>query len=208
MSKRFIPISILLVVLYSVRGLSSEPVRTWENTEGKKIEARLLSRTDENVTILLTDGRVFIVPIEMLSPADQAYLLKEEAPPVVGPENGWFVDAEKATQAAEASKRPVLMLFTGSDWCGYCINLEDNVLSKSTWESFAKENLVLLKVDFPRRKKLSKSQSRENSELQKKYGIRGFPTLVLVDASGKKINQFGYGGQSPKDFISLVEGKL
>jgi len=197
-------ILLMVVIVSSFSSFASEPVRVWKNTEGKEVQARLLSRTDDTVTIMLTNGRSFILPISSLSEEDKSYLEQKEAPPVRGPEDGWYVNAEDAKEAAEAARRPVLLLFTGSDWCGYCIRLENNVLSTSAWDSFAEENLVLLKVDFPRRKNLSKRQLQENRALQSTYGIRGYPTLVLTDADGTKLTQFGYGGESPKDFIEKV----
>jgi protein disulfide-isomerase len=199
---------IFISFLFIFRVDAVEPVRTWTNHEGKTIEARMLSSTAETVTVMTMNGRTYILQNSTLSSEDQAYLNKQTAPDPVGPEDGWFTDAEEAKAVAKAHGRPLLMLFTGSDWCGYCIRLEDNVLSKSAWESFAREELVLLKVDFPRRKKISTSQREANQEIQRRYGIRGYPTMVITDDSGKKIHQFGYGGQPASDFIEMVKGKL
>lgn len=74
----------------------------------------------------------------------------------------WLTDAAKAQAQAKAEKKLVLLDFTGSDWCGWCIKLNKEVFSKPEFAEYAKKNLVLVEVDFPRRKKLSPAQNKAN----------------------------------------------
>src|SRR5690242_19664467 len=80
-------------------------------------------------------------------------------------ESGWITDAAKAQETAKAEKKLVLLDFTGSDWCGWCIKLHKEVFSTPEFEKYAKENLVLVEVDFPRKKQLSAEQKTANGAL-------------------------------------------
>jgi len=101
----------------------------------------------------------------------------------------WLADYPGALAKAKASGKPVLLDFTGSDWCPYCIELKKNSLSTAEFESFAEQNLILVEVDFPRRKKIAAEQLKANEALARRFGIEGFPTLVLVSAEGKSMGQ-------------------
>lgn len=105
----------------------------------------------------------------------------------------WLTDLPKAQAKAKAEKKLVLMNFTGSDWCGWCIKLDKEVFSTPEFVAYAKKNLVLVYVDFPRKKALSAEQKKANDALQKTYKVRGFPTLIALNAKGEKVfEQVGY----------------
>jgi len=137
-------------LLFCMPNQAVEPVRTWTSRDGRTLEARMLSSQADSVTIMTTTGQTYIVPFEKLSEKDVAHVkglkARADAPE---DEGGWLEDFDAAKTIAAAEKKPVLMLFTGSDWCGYCINLENKVLSTKEFEAFAREELVLMMVDFP-----------------------------------------------------------
>ncbi|MCC5848852.1 MAG: thioredoxin family protein [Verrucomicrobia bacterium] len=120
----------------------------------------------------------------------------------------WLEDFQLAQSRARATNRPILILFTGSDWCPPCMNLERNVFSTKHFEQFARENLVLYVADFPRRKRQPPELIATNQRLQQTYRIRGYPTLVLVNAQGRQLDQFGYGGQNANAFVNLLAQKV
>lgn len=97
---------------------------------------------------------------------------------------GWVDDLEYALKRAQFKKRPVLVLFTGSDWCRYCKMLDKEVFSRREFENFADDNLILVYIDFPSRKKLPAELQRKNRTLQHTYGVRGYPHTLLLNASG------------------------
>ena len=99
---------------------------------------------------------------------------------------GWDDDYEKSLAKAKEDQKMVLLDFTGSDWCGYCIKLDEEVFSKSAFKKFAKENLVLVELDYPRGKNLPKKTKEQNDSLKSKYGISGYPTIILLDSDGKE----------------------
>ena len=83
--------------------------------------------------------------------------------------------------------------------------LERQVFSQPEFKEYAAQHLVLLEVDFPRMKELSDEQKTANVKLAERYGIEGFPTIVLLDSTGKKIGELGYMPGGPKPFIAAVE---
>ena len=106
---------------------------------------------------------------------------------------GWTDNYEKAVAQAKAEKKLLLLDFTGSDWCGWCMKLDKEVFQKPAFKTFAKDSLVSVTVDFPHGKKLPKHTVDQNAKLKGEFGASGFPTLVLVDADGKTINKWvGY----------------
>ncbi len=120
-------------------------------------------------------------------------------------EGAWLTDFNKAQAQAKAEKKLLLMDFTGSDWCGWCIKLNKEVFSQSEFQQYAAKNLVLLEVDFPQTKKQSAEQKAANSALQKKYKIEGYPTIIVLNGDGKKVGELGYEPGGPKNFIAQLE---
>lgn len=120
----------------------------------------------------------------------------------------WRTDYEQALATAKAARKCVLLDFTGSDWCGPCIEMERVVFSQAAFLKFAKANLVLVAVDYPRRKVLPEKVKKQNELLRQQYDIdrSGFPTVVLLDPDGKILGQLeGYDGERPADIIAWIE---
>ncbi|MGC3956932.1 MAG: thioredoxin family protein [Verrucomicrobiota bacterium] len=123
-----------------------------------------------------------------------------------GESSAWLTDLTKAQALAKAEKKLVLLDFTGSDWCPPCKALHKNVLSKPEFEAYAKTNLVLVEVDFPNEKPQSAELKKSNEQLQEKFKIDSYPTIIVLDAEGKVISRkSGYGGTSAKEFIAGLE---
>jgi thioredoxin-related protein len=120
----------------------------------------------------------------------------------------WQTDYAAAKSAATQQNKYILLDFTGSDWCPYCIKMDKEVFAKPAFSTFADQKLVLVKLDFPRRTNQSATEKSQNQELAKKYGIEGFPTYVLLDPSGKELRrQVGYLEGGPDAFITWVRVK-
>jgi len=121
-------------------------------------------------------------------------------------EGEWLTDFDKAKTKAKAESKMVLMDFTGSDWCPPCKALHKNVLATEEFTEYAKKNLVLVEVDFPRKKAQSPELKKANQALAKKFNIEAYPTIVVLDSNGKQLSKnTGYGGESSKDFIAKIE---
>lgn len=108
-------------------------------------------------------------------------------------ESNWLTNYDAALAQAKKDQKPLLIDFTGSDWCPPCKMMEKEVFSSSAFQTFAAKNLVLLKADFPKRTPLSAEQQKANEELASKFKIEGFPTLVVMDGNGKELaREVGY----------------
>src|SRR2546425_3314340 len=117
----------------------------------------------------------------------------------------WLTDLPKAQAQAKKENKLVMLDFTGSDWCGWCIRVNKEVFSKPEFAKYAKENLVLVEVDFPRHKEQSAQQKKANQALMEKYKIEGYPTIIVLNGTGEKMGELGYMN-SPKPFIAKLDG--
>jgi thioredoxin-related protein len=125
---------------------------------------------------------------------------------VCAAEAEWLTDLPKALAKAKAENKKVLLDFTGSDWCGWCIKFNKEVLSKPEFIEYAAKNLVLVELDFPQ-KKLPAKLEKANKSLQSKYKVNGFPTFVVLNSQGKEVGrQEGYAKGGPAAFIAKLEG--
>jgi thioredoxin-related protein len=102
----------------------------------------------------------------------------------------WHTDMNKALDVSKKSKKPLMLFFTGSDWCGWCIRLQKEVLKTPEFEKWAKDNVVLVELDFPRRTPQQPEIQKQNIELQQTFAVQGYPTVWFVNASKKdgKVN--------------------
>ena len=120
--------------------------------------------------------------------------------------SGWLSDYQKAQQEAKASNKFLLLDFTGSDWCGWCKKFDREILSQSQFKDYARENLVLVELDFPRAKPQSTELRKQNQELAQQYQVQGFPTIVVLNGDGRKVWQYdGYFPDGPAAFVALLE---
>jgi protein disulfide-isomerase len=112
----------------------------------------------------------------------------------------WETDFEKASTTAKASDKYMLLDFSGSDWCGWCIRLEKEVFSQDAFKDFAEENLVCVLVDFPRAKEQTKELKQQNLDLARKYKIKGYPTIIVLSPDGKPVGKTGYLQGGPWEY--------
>jgi len=118
---------------------------------------------------------------------------------------GWITSYEDALKLAKKEKKLVLADFTGSDWCGWCIKLKSEVFDTAEFKEWAKKNVVLLELDFPKQKQLPDDLKKQNQELAQKNNIQGYPTILFFDAKGKKVGQTGYVKGGPEAWIKEAE---
>jgi thioredoxin-related protein len=91
----------------------------------------------------------------------------------------WYTDALKAGEVSKKSDKPIFAFFTGSDWCGWCHRMEQNVFDKPGFKEWAKANVILLELDFPHNKKLPDELQQQNNALQQAFKVQGFPTVWM-----------------------------
>lgn len=116
-------------------------------------------------------------------------------------ETAWLTNFTEAKAKAKAEKKDLLVDFTGSDWCGWCIKLDEEVFSKAEFQKEAPTHFVLVKLDYPRNKDLVTDEIRaQNKELGEKYQIQGYPTILLLDCEGRVYGQTGYLDGGPEKY--------
>jgi thioredoxin-related protein len=120
-------------------------------------------------------------------------------------ESSWVTDYKKAQEDAKAGKKLMLLEFTGSDWCGWCMKLDKEVFSTPEFQSYASRNLILVKLDFPRRRPQTEALKKQNEQLAQKYGIQGFPTIIVLNGQGEKVGELGYMEGGPSPFLAKLE---
>lgn len=113
----------------------------------------------------------------------------------------WETDFEKASSAARNSGKYILLDFSGSDWCGWCIRLEREVFSQDAFKDFAKESLVCVLVDFPSQKEQSRELKQQNRNLATKYGIKGYPTIIILSPDGESVGKTEYLHGGSRNYV-------
>jgi thioredoxin-related protein len=154
------------------------------------------------IPLLLLAGLVgapFVASAEETKPSE-----KKEAPAKKG-KFKWYTSMKQARKAAAEEKKPIFALFTGSDWCPYCVKLEKEILSKKEFKDWATDNVILFIADS---KGGPGNLKAEDGKLMKEYGGKGFPTVIITDAEGKKTGQTGYHKVSPAEYVKQLDGLI
>ena len=128
----------------------------------------------------------------------------------------WYDDVSKAIPVSIQENKPLLLFFTGSDWCGWCIRLKREVFNFPEFKKWTDDNVVLVELDFPRRKKLPENIMRQNRELANVFAVRGYPTVWIVKPEiieNSKVNflkmgTLGYVAGGPKSWIAKANNFL
>lgn len=118
----------------------------------------------------------------------------------------WHTSWDAAVAEAKRSNKPILINFTGSDWCGWCIRLKKEVFDTDTFRSWASKKVVLLEVDFPRGKPQSADVKAKNQKLAQQFGVRGYPSIMFANGKGQPVgSKFGYAEGGPEAWTKQAE---
>jgi protein disulfide-isomerase len=120
----------------------------------------------------------------------------------------WTTDFDAALKKAKAERKSVLLDFTGSDWCGWCMRLDREIFATPEFKKFAGKHLVLVKIDFPRHKSQSDAEKAQNEQLAARFQVQGFPTLVVLDPDAKPSGTLGYMRGGPEPFINQLSSLI
>ena len=129
--------------------------------------------------------------------------------------DGWLINFDKAAELSMKTGKPILANFTGSDWCGWCIRLKKEVFVTPSFKKWAKENVILLELDYPRRTPQTEEIKKQNQELQQFFKVRGYPTLHMFTvgiSDGKTqitaLGKMGYLAGGPTPWIANANNYL
>lgn len=144
-----------------------------------------------------------------ITPDDLAKAATAEKKPATD-ESDWLTNMEIAMAQAKKENKDILIDFTGSDWCGWCKKLKAEVFSTPVFKKQAPEMFVLVKLDFPQTTPQTDNVKEYNRKWLEKFGVRGFPTIVLTDAEGNRYAQTGYqqgGGEKYIDHLKEIRAQ-
>lgn len=117
---------------------------------------------------------------------------------------GWTPDYLRALREAKEQNKLVLVNFTGSDWCTFCKSLSKEIFNTDYFRKWAKENVILLELDYPQGHRLPSYIEEQNAFVQSHYGVQTFPTVLLIEPNGRPYAKFGYAPMSPEQWTSTV----
>lgn len=117
----------------------------------------------------------------------------------------WMTDYQAAIAKAKKENKEVLLNFTGSDWCGWCKRLSAEVFDQPSFVEFANKNLICVTLDFPRRTPISAELKQQNSKLAQKHGIRGYPTILILNPAEDLLLRTGYQRGGPENYINHLK---
>jgi thioredoxin-related protein len=154
------------------------------------------------VAISIEDGDVKIYLSFLFAVAASVFI----SGPFASAESDSLTDYKKAQQEAKAGNKFLLLDFTGSDWCGWCKKFDREILLQPEFKDYARNNLVIVELDFPRGKPQTPELRKQNRELAQQYEIVGFPTIVVLNADGQKLWRYdGYFPDGPAAFIAQLQ---
>lgn len=104
----------------------------------------------------------------------------------------WTTDFTQALDSAKKGNKPLLLFFTGSDWCGWCKKLQQEVFADPLFVQEVGDHFVFVEIDFPMNGSQTDAQKEANNKLKEKYGVSGYPTIVLLNPQGDFVAETGY----------------
>ena len=133
---------------------------------------------------------------------------KTESAAAAKDESAGTMTFDAVRKKAAEEKKPILLSFNGSDWCPWCMKLDQEVFSKKPFQEWAQDEIVMYVADFPRKKKLDAGTVKQNEALAEKYGVDGYPTVILIRADGTEIARTGYREGGPEKYIEHLKELL
>lgn len=120
----------------------------------------------------------------------------------------WQTDYAAALKQAATENKYVLVDFSGSDWCGWCMKLDREVFSQKEFIDYARAHLICVLLDFPRGKELPKTQKDANQALLERYQVEGFPTVLILNPQGRTIKRDGYQSGGAAAYVNFIESTI
>jgi thioredoxin-related protein len=121
-----------------------------------------------------------------------------------GEDSNWLTDFDTAKQKAKTEKKLLLVEFTGTDWCPWCIRLRNEVFKEPSFQADAGKQFVLVELDFPHEKELPKELKAQNEGLAKQYKITAYPTVLVLDSKWQVIAKTGYRPGGPDKYVEFL----
>ncbi len=184
--------------------------RVWKEAGSDRTLEGEFSKVDgDQVVITRSNGTSVKVALAKLTDEDKKFVTEATAPKEAATEEfKWETDLEVAKKRAKDEKKDILVDFTGSDWCGWCIKLKKEVFDQPEFQEYAKKKLVMLELDFPRKTELPAKLKEQNEKMAKEFNVEGFPTVLLMNSRGKEVARTGYQEGGPDAYVTHVKKLL
>ena len=180
--------------------------------EGTSLEDAITEKGEPSSRMQLGDTTILIYPDETIKVREGKVISVKAVGPqtenrttVTTAPGEWTTSYASAMAQAKEGNRRVLLFFTGSDWCGWCKRLNAEVLSTAEFRAYAEKKLVLVKLDFPHQLPQTQQVQAQNSQLQQKYEIGGYPTIIILDSRGKYLGRLGYQEGGAKAYVNRLK---
>lgn len=192
---------------------ASVGAKTWKEAgSDRSLEGEYLKTDGDNVVVTRPNGTTVKILLTKLTDEDKQFVAAQAT--TAKPEAGaadvfkWETDLEIAKKRAKDEHKTILADFTGSDWCGWCIKLKKEVFDQPEFQDYAKKHLVMLELDFPRKKELPPKEKAQNEKLSEEFKVDGFPSVLLLNARGKEISRTGYQAGGPAKYVEHLKELL
>ncbi|MCW1914192.1 thioredoxin family protein [Luteolibacter sp. GHJ8] len=201
-----------LIPLISLILPATLQARTWKEAgSGRTVEGDYVRTEGGQVLIRKAGGTTLKIALSKLSEEDQKFVSEQSAPKEEAVDKDvfkWETDFDLAKKRAKEEKKDILVDFTGSDWCGWCIRLKKEVFDQRAFQEYAKKHLIMVELDYPRKKKLPEKEAEQNKKLAEEYEIQGYPTILLLNSKGREVARTGYQEGGPEKYIEHVKELL
>jgi thioredoxin-related protein len=206
------------LILLAVCMTRAAELRTWTNSSGQTLSAKFIEAVLDDqgkpqaAKIKLANGQNYTLEMTNLSSTDQDYvagalkeqLAVEQKAKLAKRKAKWTDNWEEAQAESKETGLPILLFITGSDWCGYCMQLKSQVFESREFQKYANENAVLMVADFPKATQQSSSLKEQNKKLASEFPASGYPTVLLIKDGKQIARKSGYSGDSPKDYLAKL----
>jgi thioredoxin-related protein len=186
--------------------------RSWKEAGSDRSLEGEYARTEGDLVVIVRPNSTSVkVPLAKLSDEDKKFVTEQAAAkpdPVTADVFKWETDLDVAKKRAKDENKEILVDFTGSDWCGWCIRLKKEVFDQPEFQEYAKKHLIMVELDFPRKKKLPAKEMAQNEKLSQEFKVEGFPTVLLLNERGKEIGRTGYQKGGPASYVEHLKGLL
>lgn len=188
--------------------------RSWKEAgSDRRFDGDYLRTENGSAVISRLNGSTVKVPLDRLCEEDRKFIAEQDASKTTAAPGAkdvfkWETDFELAKKRAKEENKSILIDFTGSDWCGWCIRLNKEVFSTPEFQEYAAKHLIMVELDFPRKKELPAKLKEQNEKLQEEYKIDGFPSVILLNSRGKEVARTGYQEGGPAKYIEHVKELL
>lgn len=205
------PSTPLFAIASLVLLLAPAEARIWkESGTDRTLEGDYVRTEGGTIVIVRPNGTSLKFAISRLSEEDAKFVADQEAAKAAPPPAifKWETDFEVAKKRAKEEKKAMLLDFTGSDWCGWCVRLKKEVFATPEFKKYATAKLVLVELDYPRQKPLPKDEKEQNAKLAQEYKINGYPTIILLNSKAREVARTGYQDGGPDKYVEHLKELL